>query len=178
MLVFFFYCWFDHNETASCTPVSHSCHWLTRNTGWWKNASNNYSEGRSKKTFQFSRSMFRDILNRIGPFLARGNYDRGSNFPITGASALVISIRIFIYDCRDSRVRSIYSLFALFHNFSKTGLTICYRTACFPAPLQFHFSWRQNRVCRSVPGTSNKYIFVFLRQEENDCSSFSAIFVM
>lgn len=127
-------------QHRSCTPVSHSCHWLTRNTGWWKNASNNYSEGRSKKTFQFSRSMFRDILNRIGPFLARGNYDRGSNFPITGASALVISIRIFIYDCRDSRVRSIYSLFALFHNFSKTGLTICYRTACFPAPLQFHFS--------------------------------------
>lgn len=177
MLVFFFYRWFDGNETASCTPVSHSCHWLTRNTGWWANAWNSYSERRSKKTFRFSLSMFRDILNRIGPFLAR---ETMTEDPISPELGLVLWLYPLghchnLYTIAEIAGLGVSTVFLLS---SKTGLTMCYRTACFPAPLQFHFSWRQNRVCRSVPGTSNKYIFVFLRQEEKDCSSFPVIFVM
>ena len=59
------------SQRNSITPVSRSCRRLTRNTGWWENAWNNYSEARFKKTFRVSRSTFRYILNRIGPFLAR-----------------------------------------------------------------------------------------------------------
>ena len=54
------------------TPVSRSFRRLTRNTGWWENGWNNYSEAGFKKTFRTSRSTFRYILPRIGPFLARG----------------------------------------------------------------------------------------------------------
>ena len=53
----------------SITPMSRSCRRLTRNTGWWENALNNYSEARFKKTFRVSRSTFRYVLNRIGHFL-------------------------------------------------------------------------------------------------------------
>ena len=55
---------------TNVTPVSRSCRRLTRNIGWWENTWNNYSEARFKKTFRVSRSTFRYILNRIGPFLA------------------------------------------------------------------------------------------------------------
>ena len=51
--------------------MSRSCLRLIRNVGWWKNAWNNYSEARFKKTFRVSRTTFKYILNRIGPFLAR-----------------------------------------------------------------------------------------------------------
>ena len=59
------------SQRNNITPVSRSCRRLTRNTGWWENAWNNYSEARFKKTFRISRSTFKYILNRIGPFLAR-----------------------------------------------------------------------------------------------------------
>ena len=62
---------FISSQRNNITPVSRSCRRLTRNTGWWENAWNNYSEARFKKTFRVSRSTFRYILNRIGPFLAR-----------------------------------------------------------------------------------------------------------
>ena len=100
------------SSQRNVTPVSRSCRWLTRNIGWWENMWNNYSEARFKKTFKVSRSMFRYILNRIGPFLARET-DRGSNFPRIEASALFISIRpqrLFLYHCRDGRSWSIYCL--------------------------------------------------------------------
>ena len=59
------------SQQNNITPLSRSCCRLTRNTGWWENAWNNYSEARFKKTFRISLSTFRYILNRIGPFLAR-----------------------------------------------------------------------------------------------------------
>ena len=59
------------SQRNNVTPVSRSCRRLTRNIGWWENTWNNYSEARFKKTFRVSRSTFRYILNRIGPFLAR-----------------------------------------------------------------------------------------------------------
>lgn len=59
------------SSQQNVTPVSRSCCRLTRNIGWWENTWNNYSKARFKKTFQVSRSTFRYILNRIGPFLAR-----------------------------------------------------------------------------------------------------------
>ena len=63
------------------TPVARPCRRLTRNAEWWDNAWNNYSEARFKKTFQISRSTFRYILNRIGPFLAREPVTEDSIFP-------------------------------------------------------------------------------------------------
>ena len=62
---------FVSSQRNNITPVSRSCRRLIRNTGWWENAWNNYSEARFKKTFRISRSTFRYTLNRIGPFLAR-----------------------------------------------------------------------------------------------------------
>ena len=59
------------SQRNNVTPMSRSCRRLTRNIGWWENTWNNYSEARFKKTFRVSRSTFRYILNRIGPFLAR-----------------------------------------------------------------------------------------------------------
>ena len=59
------------SQRNNITPVSRSCRRLTRNTGWWENTWNNYSEARFKKTFWISWLTFRYILNRIGPFLAR-----------------------------------------------------------------------------------------------------------
>ena len=57
------------------TKQHHSCVSLLLSVGkkhWMvENAWNNYSEARFKKTFRISRSTFRYILNRIGPFLAR-----------------------------------------------------------------------------------------------------------
>lgn len=48
-----------------------SCRRLTRNTGWWENVTNTYSEARFKKTITVSRERFNFILNRIEPFLIR-----------------------------------------------------------------------------------------------------------
>ena len=59
------------SSQRNVTPVSRSRRRWTRNIGWWENTWNNYSEARFKKTFRVSRSTFRYILNRIGPFLAR-----------------------------------------------------------------------------------------------------------
>ena len=58
------------SQQNNVTPMSRSCRRLTRNIGWWENTWNNYLEARFKKTFRVSRSTFRYILNRIGPFLA------------------------------------------------------------------------------------------------------------
>mgnify|MGYP000025959939 FL=1 len=52
-------------------PRHRSCRRLLRNTGWWENVWNNYSEARFKKTFRISRASFRYILDRIEPILAR-----------------------------------------------------------------------------------------------------------
>ena len=52
-------------------PRCRSCRRLVRNTGWWENVWNNYSEARFKKTFRISRVTFRYILDRIEPILAR-----------------------------------------------------------------------------------------------------------
>ena len=52
-------------------PRCRSCQRLVRNTGWWENVWNNYSEARFKKTFRISRATFRYILDRIEPILAR-----------------------------------------------------------------------------------------------------------
>ena len=47
------------------------CRRLGRNIGWWDTVWNTYSDAMFKKTFRISRSTFKFILNRIGPFLAR-----------------------------------------------------------------------------------------------------------
>ena len=62
---------FVSSQRNNITPVSRSCRRLIRNTGWWENAWNNYSEAGFKKTFRIRRSTFKYILNPIGPFLAR-----------------------------------------------------------------------------------------------------------
>lgn len=67
-LLLLFFC---ISSQRNITPLPRSCRRLTRNTGWWENAWNNYSEASFKKTFRISRSTFRWILNRIGLFLAR-----------------------------------------------------------------------------------------------------------
>ena len=48
-------------------------------------------------------------------------------------------------------------LFALFHNFSETWLTIWLKCP-LSSPWQFHHSRTQNREYRSIPGILNKYI--------------------
>ena len=53
-------------------PRRRSCRRLVRNTGWWENVWNNYSEARFKKTFRISRATFRYILDRIEPILPQG----------------------------------------------------------------------------------------------------------
>lgn len=52
-------------------PRRRSCRRLARNTGWWENVLENYSDARFKKTFRISRTTFRYILDRIEPILAR-----------------------------------------------------------------------------------------------------------
>ena len=52
-------------------PRCRSCRRLVRNTGWWENVWNNYSEVRFKKTFRISRATFQYILDRIEPILAK-----------------------------------------------------------------------------------------------------------
>ena len=101
------------SSQRNVTPVSHSCRGLTRNIGWWENTWNNYSEARFKKTFQVSRSTFRYILNRIGPFLAR---ETVTEDPISPELRLVLCLYqlgrrdYFLYHCRDGRSWSIYCL--------------------------------------------------------------------
>ena len=93
---------FHHNETTSL--LSCSCRRLTRNTGWWENAGNNYyysSEPRFKTTFWISLSTFR-YIKLHWPISCWRNSDRGSSVPRTEASVLFISIRpqkLFIYRC-------------------------------------------------------------------------------
>ena len=62
---------FISSQRNNIIPVSRSCRRWTRNTACWVKAWNSYSEERFKKTFRISRSTFRYILNRIGPFVAR-----------------------------------------------------------------------------------------------------------
>ena len=59
------------SQRTNITTVPRSCRRLGRNIGWWDTVWNTYSDARFKKTFRISRSTFKFILNRIGPFLAR-----------------------------------------------------------------------------------------------------------
>lgn len=59
------------SQRDNIATVPRSCRRLGRNTGWWDTVWNTYSDARFKKTFRISRSTFKFILNRIGPFLAR-----------------------------------------------------------------------------------------------------------
>ena len=98
---------------TNVTPVSRSCRRLTRNIGWWENTWNNYSEARFKKTFRVSRSTFRYILNRIGPFLAIETVTEDPVSPELRLALCFISIRpriLFLYHCRDGRSWTIYCL--------------------------------------------------------------------
>ena len=58
-------------QRRNITTVPRSCRRLSRNTGWWEKVWTTYSDARFKKTFRISRSTFKFILNRIGPFLSR-----------------------------------------------------------------------------------------------------------
>ena len=62
---------FSQRRVIRQLPRHRSCRRLVRNTGWWENVWNNYSEARFKKTFRISRATFRYILDRIEPILAR-----------------------------------------------------------------------------------------------------------
>ena len=66
-----------------------SCRRLKRNTGWWENVCNTYSDARFKKTFRVSRDTFNFILNRIAPFLIRQTV---TEEPITPALRLAICL--------------------------------------------------------------------------------------
>ena len=57
------------SQRDNIATVPRSCRRLGRNTGWWDTVWNTYSNARFKKTFRISRSTFKFILNRIGPFL-------------------------------------------------------------------------------------------------------------
>ena len=65
------------------------CRRLKRNTGWWENVFNTYSDARFKKTFRVSRDTFHFILNRIAPFLIRQTV---TEEPITPALRLAICL--------------------------------------------------------------------------------------
>ena len=58
-------------EVITQLPRRRSYRRLVRNTGWWENVWNNYSEAQFKKTFRISGVTFRYILDRIEPILAR-----------------------------------------------------------------------------------------------------------
>ena len=62
---------------------------LKRNTGWWDNVCNTYSDARFKKTFRVSRDTFNFILNSIAPFLIRQTV---TEEPITPAVRLAICL--------------------------------------------------------------------------------------
>ena len=66
-----------------------SCRRLKRNTGWWKNVCNTYSDARFKKIFRVFRETFNFILNRIAPLLVRQTV---TEEPITPALRLVICL--------------------------------------------------------------------------------------
>ena len=66
-----------------------SCRQLKRNTGWWENVCNTYSDARFKKIFRVFRETFDFILNRIAPLLVRQTV---TEEPITPALRLVICL--------------------------------------------------------------------------------------
>ena len=70
------------------SPVR-SCRRLKRNTGWWENVCNTYSDARFKKTFRVSRDTFNFIPNRIAPFLIRQTVTKE---PISPALRLAICL--------------------------------------------------------------------------------------
>ena len=65
------------------------CCQLKKNTGWWENVCNTYSDARFKKTFRVSRETFNFILNRIAPLLVR---ETVTEEPITSAMRLAICL--------------------------------------------------------------------------------------
>ena len=82
---------FISSQQNNITPVSRSCRRLSRNTGCWENAWNNYSEARFKKTFRISRSTLRYMhIKWHWPISCKRNSDRRTNFPRTEASAFFI----------------------------------------------------------------------------------------
>ena len=66
-----------------------SCRRLKRNTGWWENVCNTYSDARFKKIFRVFRETFNFILNRIAPLLVRQTV---TEEPITPALRLLICL--------------------------------------------------------------------------------------
>ena len=53
------------NSRNSNTMVTRSCRRVIRNTGWWANVWNTYSDARFKKLFRVSRGTFLFILGHI-----------------------------------------------------------------------------------------------------------------
>ena len=123
---------------------------LKRNTGWWKNVCNTYSEARFMKTFRASQVIFNFILNRIKPFLVRQTVT--TEEPISPALRLVICLYRLgkgycLYTVAEMASLStgliweICFLIIVFvlpkihfccHFLSKTWLAVRHRTACFP----------------------------------------------
>ena len=59
------------NQEMTRKPRIRSCRRFQRNTGWWENIWETYSESRFKQAFRISRDSFNYILERIRPNLER-----------------------------------------------------------------------------------------------------------
>ena len=76
-------------RTLFCPCPVPSCCRLKRNTGWWENVWNTYSDARFKKTNRVSQKTFSFILNCIAPLLVQQTV---TEEPITSALKLAICL--------------------------------------------------------------------------------------
>ena len=67
------------NSRNSNRIITRSCRRVSRNTGWWLNVWNTYSDARFKKLFRVSKGTFLFILGQIRHDLVRYSL-RGANF--------------------------------------------------------------------------------------------------
>ena len=81
--------WERAMRTLFCSCPVPSCCRLKRNTGWWENVWNTYSDARFKKTNRASQETFSFILNCIAPLLVQQTV---TEEPITSALKLAICL--------------------------------------------------------------------------------------
>ena len=81
--------WERAMRTLFCSCPVPSCCRLKRNTGWWENVWNTYSDARFKKTNRASQETYSFILNCIAPLLVQQTV---TEEPITSALKLAICL--------------------------------------------------------------------------------------
>ena len=118
-------------------PTRRSCRRLVRNTGWWENVWNNYSEAQFKKTFRISRATF----------WYKTNVDRGPHLTWRKTCHILISTgksRLLLYNCRNGGKRCFNCKLNRWRGFTSASKSLV-KWLCFNTLAWFNKSFQRKK---------------------------------